>query len=138
MSAWAQSQQPTFRQQVAALAAIAAKLAALHSAGLAHRALRPDCVLWVPDLKRWALAGLSCVAPIGQDAPLTFSLRSVPRDLVTRIAQSHIGNGTLQFIALAKAHLTALTAPDMPMHHLGQWLQQRLRADSDSVQPRHV
>lgn len=78
LGAWALAQRPTFRQKVEALAAIADKVAKLHGAGLAHRALRPDCVLWVPELQRWALAGLRCSATIGQEAPLNFLLRCAP------------------------------------------------------------
>ena len=50
------------------------RLADMHAAGYVHRDLKPANVMWLPRQNRWTLIDFGCVARVGEDAPVSFTL----------------------------------------------------------------
>eukprot|EP00892_Ulva_mutabilis_P004011 jgi/Ulvmu1/1982/UM012_0144.1 len=61
---------------------VAERLADLHAAGFVHRDLKLSNVMWLPRENRWTLIDFGCAAAIGENAPLLFSLRYAPPEVV--------------------------------------------------------
>ena len=59
-------------QQV--LSNISLRLADMHDAGYVHRDLKPANVMWLPRQNRWTVIDFGCVARVGEQAPLSFTL----------------------------------------------------------------
>ena len=53
---------------------VARRIEKLHKAGFAHRDLKPGNIMMLPHRMCWALIDFGICAPIGQDAPLQFTL----------------------------------------------------------------
>ena len=54
---------------------VAEALQRLHAAGLVHRDLKPENVLWLPSRNEWTLIDFGCVATLGVDSPISYSLK---------------------------------------------------------------
>ena len=56
------------------LSNVSRRLADMHAAGFVHRDLKPANVMWLPRQNRWTVIDFGCVARVGEEAPLCFSL----------------------------------------------------------------
>ena len=46
----------------------------MHALGYVHRDLKPANVMWLPRQNRWTVIDFGCVARVGEEAPLSFTL----------------------------------------------------------------
>lgn len=56
------------------LSNVSKRLADMHAAGIVHRDLKPANVMWLPRENRWTVIDFGCVARVGDQAPLNFTL----------------------------------------------------------------
>ena len=56
------------------LSNISVRLSDMHDAGYVHRDLKPANVMWLPRQNCWTVIDFGCVARIGAQAPLNFTL----------------------------------------------------------------
>jgi serine/threonine protein kinase len=59
----------------------------MHEAGFVHRDLKPSNVMWLPRENRWTVIDFGCVARIGEPAPISYSLRYTPPEVVRALTQ---------------------------------------------------
>lgn len=54
----------------------------LHASGYVHRDLKPGNIMWLPSQNRWTLIDFGCVAAIGYEAGMGFSLMYAAPEVV--------------------------------------------------------
>ena len=54
----------------------------MHDAGCVHRDLKPANVMWLPRANRWTLIDFGCVARVGQQAPLQFTVAYAAPEII--------------------------------------------------------
>ena len=64
------------------LANIAKRLESMHAAGYAHRDLKPANVMWLPRENQWTLIDFGCAAPLGEEAPISYTLTYAAPELI--------------------------------------------------------
>ena len=64
---------------------VAERLEDLHHAGYVHRDLKLSNIMWLPRENRWTLIDFGCAAPIGQTAPLRYSLKYAAPEVVRAV-----------------------------------------------------
>ena len=64
------------------LSNIAERLADMHDAGYVRRDVKPANVMWLPRQNWWTVTDFGCVARIGQDASLNFTLAYAAPEVV--------------------------------------------------------
>ena len=64
-------------------------LSDLHSAGYAHRDLKPGNVMWLPSQNRWTLIDFGCAARTGQVSGMGFSLAYAAPEVVQACYREH-------------------------------------------------
>jgi eukaryotic-like serine/threonine-protein kinase len=57
----------------------------LHKEGYVHRDLKPANVMWLPSQNRWTIIDFGCVAEIGSDARMGFSILYAAPEVVTAV-----------------------------------------------------
>ena len=57
----------------------------MHAAGYVHRDLKPANVMWLPRQNRWTVIDFGCVARVGEEAPLSFSLAYAAPEVVDAV-----------------------------------------------------
>lgn len=55
------------------LSNVSARMAEMHEAGYAHRAIKPANIIWLPHENRWSMMDFACAASIGGRAAVIFS-----------------------------------------------------------------
>ena len=58
------------------------RLVDMHAAGFVHRDLKPANVMWLPRENRWTVIDFGCVARVGEEAPLSFTLAYAAPEVV--------------------------------------------------------
>jgi hypothetical protein len=61
---------------------LALRLKELHALGYVHRDLKPANVMWLPRENRWTVIDFGCVARIGEDSKLGFSVKYAAPEVI--------------------------------------------------------
>jgi serine/threonine protein kinase len=73
---------------------LALRLHQLHALGFVHRDLKPANVMWLPRENRWTVIDFGCVARIGENAKLGFSIKYAAPEVIVAYR-----SGALRMIA---------------------------------------